>query len=108
MPRTPDMRHNGAVGSDLQAPHADALIEFVCLAKHRADPLCPSGYSVATLRGVLAYCARGADENHEWVRVPPSRMCDLTIGLMEDRSPAPVTERERLMFSRDTGDRAPH
>lgn len=96
------------MGSQLGAPRADVLIEFVCLAKHVDDPLCPEGYAVATVRGVLAYCARGAEQNHEWVPVPASRICDLTIGLMEDRPPAPVTERERLMFSRDTLDRATH
>jgi len=96
------------MGSDLITPQADALIEFVCLAKHRADPLCADGYSVATVRGVLAYCARGAEQNHEWVRVPASRICDLTIGLMEDRPPAPVTERERMMFDRDAEDRTSH
>jgi hypothetical protein len=87
------MAHNVQMGSS--APELDraTFIEFVCLAKHGRDPLDPRGFTVSLHHQLAAYCARGADRNHEWIRVPASRLCDLTIGLMEDRPPAPHQPR---------------
>ena len=60
------------------------------MAKHKADAVNADGYSVA-LRGQLnAYCARGADMNHEWIRVPCTPIDEITTGLMEERPPAPA------------------
>jgi hypothetical protein len=65
------------------------LIEFVCMAKHRTDPVNEKGYAVAAHRQLWAYCARGAEVNHEWIRVPPTPLDEVTIGRMEERPPAP-------------------
>ena len=60
------------------------------MAKHKADAVNADGYSVA-LRGQLnAYCARGADMNHEWIRVPCTPIDEITTGLMEERPPEPA------------------
>ncbi len=78
-----------------------ALVELVCIAKHKPDPLNADGYTVA-LRGELTgYCARGADRNHEWVRVPPTPLCEITIGKMEDRPPEPARPRDRMAQPHD-------
>lgn len=66
----------------------DRLVEFVCLAKHRADAT-NGAHSVERNRGLFAYCARGAQMNHEWVRVPPTAVHAITIGEAEDRPPLP-------------------
>ena len=90
------MSHNIHVGSSqVEQERASTLIEFVCLAKHSRDTLNAQGFSVTSHRRLPAYCARGAEQNHEWTRVPPSRLCDLTIGLMEDRPPYPMASGER-------------
>ncbi len=65
-----------------------ACIEFVCLAKHRADPS-TAEFTVETYRQLPAYCARGASVNHEWIRVPATPLDRITIGMMEDRPPEP-------------------
>jgi hypothetical protein len=65
-----------------------ACIEFVCLAKHRADPS-TAAYTVEVYRQLPAYCARGASANHEWIRVPATPLDRITIGMMEDRPPEP-------------------
>ena len=68
------------------------LIDFVCMAKHKTDAVNAVGYSVA-LRGQLnAYCARGADTNHEWIRVPRTPIDEITTGLMEERPPEPARQ----------------
>lgn len=73
-----------------------ALVEFVCLAKHKTDSINGDGYTVATRDHLTAYCARGADQNHEWVRVPPTRLDEITTGEMDDRPPEPVYRRDRM------------
>jgi hypothetical protein len=65
------------------------LIEFVCMSKHRSDPLNAKGYAVAAHQQLWAYCARGAEVNHEWIRVPATPLDEVTIGRMEERPPAP-------------------
>jgi len=72
------------------------LVEFVCMAKHAADP--SRGRYTLALRGQLpAYCPRGADQNHEWVRVPPTPVNEITTGIMEERPPEPATRRHRML-----------
>lgn len=73
-----------------------ALVEFVCIAKHTADTTSADGYSVTMRSQVAAYCARGADQNHEWVRVPATPVGEITIGRMEDRPPEPAYPRDRM------------
>ena len=68
----------------------DRLIEFVCLAKHRADGTNGAPYSIEINRGLFAYCARAAHANHEWVRVPATPVHAITIGEAEDRPPLPA------------------
>ena len=75
----------GELASGAQAV---ACIEFVCLAKHRADPS-TADFTVETYRQLPAYCARGASANHEWIRVPATPLDRITIGKMEDRPPEP-------------------
>jgi hypothetical protein len=92
------MRDNSAVG-DRHLATRDASagpVEFVCIAKHRADSTNADGYSLTIRDQLRAYCARGADENHEWVRVPPTPLDEITIGRMEDRPPDPASPRDRL------------
>jgi hypothetical protein len=67
----------------------DELIEFVCMAKHRTDPVNSLGYAVAVHQQLWGYCARGAGANHEWIRVPATPLDEVTIGRMEERPPAP-------------------
>ncbi len=70
------------------------LVEFVCMAKHAADVF--GGSRTLLLRGQLAaYCARGADQNHEWIRVPPTPANEITTGIMEERPPEPVVRLPR-------------
>jgi hypothetical protein len=65
------------------------LVDFVCMAKHRTDAVNADGHTLA-LRGQLnAYCARGADKNHEWIRVPSTPVDEITTGLTEERPPEP-------------------
>jgi len=92
------MLDNSAVGDrHLATSDASAApVEFVCIAKHRADPTNAAGYSLTLRNQMRAYCARGADENHEWVRVPPTPLDQITIGRMEDRPPDPAGPRDRL------------
>ena len=71
------------------------LVEFVCLAKHRDDPTNADGYTLEKRAQLVAYCARGADRNHEWIRVPATPLGDITIGRMEDRPPEPI-HRSRI------------
>ena len=71
----------------------EAIVEFVCLVKHKTDSTNPAGYSVVTHGQLSGYCARGADQNHEWIRVPPTPLDQITIGKMEDRPPEPVRRR---------------
>jgi len=54
------------------------------------------GSRTLLLRGQLAaYCARGADQNHEWIRVPPTPANEITTGIMEERPPEPVVRLPR-------------
>jgi hypothetical protein len=71
-----------------------ALVDFVCMAKHNADPANADG--LVLLRQLKGYCARGAAENHEWVRVPPTPLGEITTGLMEERPPEPARPRDRV------------
>jgi len=72
------------------------LVEFVCMAKHVADPS-RGGYTLAQRSQLMAYCPRGAEQNHEWVRVPPTPVNDITTGIMEERPPEPATSRHRML-----------
>jgi hypothetical protein len=54
------------------------------------------GYTLTVRKDLPAYCARGADLNHEWVRVPPTPLDAITIGMMEDRPPEPASARDRM------------
>jgi hypothetical protein len=73
-----------------------ALVEFVCMAKHNADPVNADGHTLALLSQRRGYCASGAAENHEWVRVPPTRLGEITTGMMEERPPEPARPRDRV------------
>ena len=64
------------------------LIEFVCLARHRDGA---SQYAVTTHKTLHAYCAEGGRDAHEWVRVPMTRLEEITIHRMESRPPVPST-----------------
>jgi len=65
------------------------LVDFVCMAKHKADAV--NGDGTISVRNLLnAFCARGADKNHEWIRVPPTPLHEITTGLMEERPPEPA------------------
>jgi len=75
---------------------AAALVDFVCMAKHGADPVDRDGQTLAAYRQLNAYCARGADKNHEWVRVPTTPLGEITTGLMEERPPEPAGPRDRV------------
>ncbi|HET6734306.1 hypothetical protein [Mycobacterium sp.] len=88
---------HGMGGRDFALGDGSAvLVEFVCMAKHEADPVNADGHTLA-LRGQLnAYCARGADENHAWVRVPPTPLGEITTGVMEERPPEPARPRHRV------------
>ena len=72
------------------------LVEFVCMAKHAADPS-RGRYTLAQRSQLTAYCPRGADQNHEWVRVPPTPVNEITTGIMEERPPEPATHRHRVL-----------
>lgn len=74
----------------------EALVEFVCMAKHNADPVNADGHTLALLSQLKGYCARGAAENHEWVRVPPTPLGEITTGVMEERPPEPARPRDRM------------
>ena len=76
-------------GDETPTAGAKALIEYVCLAKHGADRLDAKGYAVAMHERRWAYCARGAEVHHEWTRVPPTPLDEVTTGKMEERPPAP-------------------
>jgi hypothetical protein len=93
-----DLTENVLMGSgELAIGGASAvLVEFVCMAKHKPNPLNIEGYTLATYCALPGYCARGADQNHEWVRVPPTPLDEITIGKMEDRPPEPTRPRDRL------------
>ena len=73
-----------------------ALVELVCMAKHNADPVNADGHTLALLRELNGYCARGAAENHEWVRVPPTPLGEITTGIIEERPPEPARRRDRV------------
>lgn len=73
-----------------------ALVEFVCMAKHKADRLNADGYTLALRSQLAAYCARGAEQNHEWIRVPPTPLDEITVGKIEDRPPEPGGPRDRI------------
>ena len=79
-------------GEIASGEQAVACIEFVCLAKHRADPS-TAEFTIETYRQLPAYCARGASQNHEWIRVPATPLDRITIGKMEDRPPDPARPR---------------
>ena len=68
---------------------AVVLVDFVCMAKHKADTV-NAGGTTAVRSQLNAYCARGADKNHEWIRVPPTPLHEITTGLMEERPPEPA------------------
>lgn len=75
---------------------ANALVDFVCMAKHDADPVIADGQTLAACGQLNAYCARGAAENHEWVRVPTTPLGEITTGRMEERPPEPARPRDRV------------
>ena len=77
-----------------------ALVEFVCMAKHNGDPVNASGHTLAHLSQLKGYCARGVAENHEWVRVPPTPLGEITTGLREERPPEPARPRYRVRQTR--------
>jgi hypothetical protein len=77
-----------------------ALVEFVCMAKHKADPVNTDGHTLALFSQLKGYCARGASENHEWVRVPPTPLGEITTGVMEERPPEPARPRDRVPQTR--------
>lgn len=83
-------------GESAKGDRSAAVVEFVCLAKHRADSVNADGYTVTTRGQMTGYCARGADQNHEWVRVPPTPLNEITIGNMEDRPPEPIYRHDRM------------
>lgn len=66
----------------------DVLVEYVCLAKHRSDPIL-APYTLTSNMDLPAYCARGAVCGHEWIRVPATPASLITIGNAEDRPPQP-------------------
>lgn len=66
------------------------------MAKHDADPVNGDGNTLGAYCQLNAYCARGAAENHEWVRVPTTPLGEITTGVMEERPPEPVRPRDRL------------
>ena len=72
-------------------------VELVCIAGHRSDQRNANGYSLTNRGHLRAYCARGADQNHEWVRVPPTPFDEITIAKMEDRPPEPRAQRDRIL-----------
>lgn len=72
------------------------LVEYVCMAKHTADPVDAGGYTLDLRNALGAYCARGAHQNHEWIRVPPTLVDDITTGIMEDRPPEPARPRAQM------------
>jgi hypothetical protein len=73
-----------------------ALVDFVCMAKHSVDLGIRDGHTLAAYRQLNAYCARGATENHEWVRVPTTPLGEITTGRMEERPPDPARPRHRV------------
>ena len=75
-----------------------AIVEFVCMAKHSADPV--DGHALALFSQLKGYCARGAAENHEWVRVPPTPLGEITTGMMDERPPEPARPRDRVPQAR--------
>jgi hypothetical protein len=83
------MRDNGSVSDD-RSPASDVqpgLVEFICLDKHVDDPVCVEGFCVTVHRDRTSYCARGAERNHVWVRVPATPLQNLTLDKMEERPP---------------------
>ena len=68
---------------------ATAVIQYVCLARHRSEQLDEHGFSVVEHKTLGAFCARGGHLNHEWVRVPATPLDRVTTGSMEERPPAP-------------------
>jgi len=81
---------------DLALRNSVVLVDFVCMAKHRTDAVDPDG--TIAVRGELnAFCGRGGDKNHEWIRVPATPLDEITTGLMEARPPEPA----RPAFVRD-------
>jgi hypothetical protein len=80
-------------------PSTCADIEFVCLAKHRADAIVGE-FTIETHRQLPAYCARGATANHEWILFPPTQLESITIGKMEDRPPEPARPRNGAPLTR--------
>ena len=68
---------------------ATEVIEYVCLARHRSEHLDEEGSAVVVHKTLGAFCARGGHLNHEWVRVPATRLDQVTTGNMEERPPAP-------------------
>ena len=70
-----------------------ALVDFVCMAKHAADMVNGDGHTLVAYRQLNAYCARGAEQDHEWVRVPTTKLGEITTGLMEERPPEPARPR---------------
>ena len=75
---------------------ANALVDFVCMAKHDEDQVIADSHTLAVCGQLNAYCARGAAENHHWVRVPTTRLGEITTGVMEERPPEPARPRERV------------
>jgi hypothetical protein len=70
-----------------------ALIEFVCLARHRGDAGTGAEYTLDTFRDLPAFCARAATSGPEWIRVPATPLDRITTGKMEDRPPEPARPR---------------
>jgi hypothetical protein len=95
------MRHWPDMSENLRMSQGDlmwedvsmALVDFVCMAKHDADPVIDDGRTLAVCGQLNAYCARGATDNHDWVRVPTTPLGEITTGVMEERPPEPARPR---------------
>ena len=77
-----------------------ANIDFRCRADHTPDPTHKGGPTITLNEGLWAYCARGADENHEWERVPTTTLADLQMAshhmnVTPEQQPEPVTASTR-------------
>jgi hypothetical protein len=74
---------------DLALRNSTVLVDFVCMAKHKTDAVDPDG-TIMVRSELNAFCARGGDKNHEWIRVPSTPIDEITTGLMEARPPEPA------------------
>ena len=90
------MRHMGS--REVRSREGSAvLVELVCIAGHASDGRNADGYSLTNRGHLRAYCARGADQNHDWIRVPATPFDEITIAKMEDRPPEPRAPRDPML-----------